>query len=319
MPEPSPESLTKWLGDPWPGEPESLVVTTDTGDQLHYLDWGGPTGELPAILLIHGLGATAWSWAPIARRLRAISRVLAMDLRGHGLSESPRSGYDMESLAFDALTILVANGYGTDAEGPPAVVAGHGLGAMVAATMAAIQPNSISGVALVDGGWEELGEATKMTAADFERIAGDPPEVMASMDAYLTDRREFDPESWDTDQERAARAAVDEKHAGHVTTVVRLHVLRATIESMFEYRPIDALAGLQMPVMVAVAESGAADDEAVRERRLALDDVVQARQTAGMKPLDIRLFTGAGHNLMRYRPAELTAALLDLIRLAANG
>ena len=81
MPGPGPESQF-----PWPGEPESLVVTTDTGDQLHYLDWGGPTGELPAILLIHGLGATAWSWAPIARRLRNLTRVLAMDLRGHGLS-----------------------------------------------------------------------------------------------------------------------------------------------------------------------------------------------------------------------------------------
>ena len=137
------------------------------------------------------------------------------------------------------------------------------------------------------------------------------------MDAYLTDRREFDPESWDTDQERAARAAVDEKHAGHVTPVVRLHVLRATIESMFEYRPIDALGGLPMPLMVAVAESGAADDETVRERRIALDDVAQGRVAAGLKPVDIRVFTGAGHNLMRYRPDELTGALAELLEEAA--
>ena len=80
-------------------EPESLVVTMDTGDRLHYLDWGGPTpdrepeaAELPPLLLIHGLASTAWAWAPIARRLRSATRVLAIDLRGHGLSESPRSG-----------------------------------------------------------------------------------------------------------------------------------------------------------------------------------------------------------------------------------
>ena len=71
----------------------------DTGDRLHYLDWGGPTADrstLPPLLLIHGLAATAWAWAPIARRLHAHTRVLALDLRGHGLSESPRSGYDLE-------------------------------------------------------------------------------------------------------------------------------------------------------------------------------------------------------------------------------
>ncbi len=58
-------------------EPESLVVRTDIGDQIHYLDWGGPSAvtdravgsPLPPIALIHGLAATAWDWAPVARRL----------------------------------------------------------------------------------------------------------------------------------------------------------------------------------------------------------------------------------------------------------
>ena len=184
-------------------EPDSLIVTADTGDRLHYLDWGGPPADrtlLPALLLIHGLGATAWSWAPVARGLRDRTRVLALDLRGHGLSDSPRSGYDLESLAFDALTVLVANGYGTDADGPPAAVAGHGLGAMVGATMAALQPGSIAALALVDGGWEDMAEATGVDAAEYQRTIGDPPEVLASMDAYLADRREFDPATWDADQ-----------------------------------------------------------------------------------------------------------------------
>ena len=297
-------------------EPDSLIVRTDQGDGIHYLDWSGPSGPLAPALLVHGLGATAWAWTPLARRLREHTRVLAMDLRGHGLSDSPRKGYDLESLAFDALTVMVANGLGVDASGPAAVVAGHGLGAMVAASMAWIQPDSVAAISMVDGGWEELGEATGMTAADFERSVGDPPEVLASMDAYLSDRREFDPASWDADQERATRAAVDEKHAGHVGPVTRVHALRGSIEAMFEYRPIEILAGLRMPLQIAVAESGAADDETARERQIALDDVVRARGEAGLSPPDIRHFPGAGHNLMRYRPAELSAALLDLLRTA---
>lgn len=294
-------------------EPDSLIVTTDTGDRIHYLDWGGAAQALPPLLLIHGLGATAWSWTPVARLLREQTRVLAMDLRGHGLSDSPRDGYGLESLAFDALTVLAANGFGVEVGGPPAVVAGHGLGAMVAAAMAFLQPESVAGVALVDAGWEDIAEATGMTAADFERSTGDPPEVLASMDAYLTDRRDFDPLTWDADQERAARAAVDEKHAGHIGPATRPHAMRGSIAAMFDYRPIETLAGLTMPIQIEVAESGAADDESARERTIALEDVVRARQAVGLAAPDVRHFPGAGHNLMRYRPAELSAALIELL------
>lgn len=293
----------------------------DTGDRLHYLDWGGPVTNrepLPPLLLIHGLASTAWAWAPICRRLRTATRVLALDLRGHGLSESPRSGYDLESLAFDALTVLSANGYGADLDGPPAVVAGHGLGAAVAVTMANLRPRSVAGLALVEGGFEDLAEATGMTAADYLRSIGDPPEVMASMAAYLADRREFDPPTWDADQERAARAAVDEKHAGHVASVVRAHAQRGSVEALFSYRPRVALAKVAVPVLIAVAESGAADDETLRERRLALEDVVRARAAAGVAPPEIRVFQGAGHNLMRYRADEVSAALLGLMESAAH-
>jgi pimeloyl-ACP methyl ester carboxylesterase len=302
-------------------EPESLIVTMDTGDRLHYLDWGGPTTDrspLPPLLLIHGLAATAWAWAPIARRLRSATRVLAMDLRGHGLSESPRAGYDLESLAYDALTVLSANGFGADLDGPAAVVAGHGLGAAVAVTMANLRPASVAALALVEGGFEDLAEATGLTAADYQRSIGDPPEVLASMDAYLADRREFDPHTWDADQERAARAAVDEKHAGHVASVVRAHALRGSVEAMVAYRPRVALARVAAPTLIAVAESGAADDETLRERRLALDDVVRARAAAGVPAPEVRIFPGAGHNLMRYRAAELSAALLELLEEAAH-
>ena len=300
---------------PWPGEPESMVVTAETSDRLHYLDWG-TEGELPPLLLVHGLAATAWSWAPVARRLRGRAHVLVPDLRGHGLSDAPRTGYELTSLAFDALTVLSANGYGASVGGRAAVVAGHGLGALVAATLAIESPGSVAALALIDAGWEFFEEATGQTAADFLRMIGDPPEVMASMSSYLADRRDYDPASWDADQERAARAAVDEKHAGHVAPVVRPHALRASVEAMFDYDPLTVLGRVAVPLLVAVSESGAADDEQARERHLALDDVVAARAGSGLPATEVRTFAGAGHNLMRYRPDELSAALLALLGAA---
>ena len=54
-------------------------------------------GDPPGVLLLHGLASTAWSWAPVARRLTAAARVVAMDLRGHGLSDSPTEGYEPDA------------------------------------------------------------------------------------------------------------------------------------------------------------------------------------------------------------------------------
>ena len=309
---------------PWAGEPESMVVTLETGDQIHYLDWRAAqpaSTDGPArwpLVLLHGLAQTGWSWAPVARRLAPVVPVVAVDLRGHGLSDSPRAGYDLESLAFDVLTVMTACGWGADAAGPPVVVAGHGLGAMVGATMAVLRPGSVGGLAMVDAGWERMDEATGMDAAEYQRTIGDPPEVLASMEAYLADRRDFDPDSWDADQERAARAAVDEKHAGHVAPVLRTHAQRGAIAAMWLYEPGLTAGTVDLPLLVAVAE-GTADDETARDRRLALDDLLRLRAGGNLAAARVLRLPGAGHNLMRYRPVELARALLELVGMATSG
>lgn len=298
-----------------------MVATLDTGAHLHYLDWrpvARERGSRPPLVMIHGLAQTAWAWAPVARRLAPLTHVLAVDLRGHGLSDSLRAGYELESLAFDVLTVVTGAGWGEDAAGEPVVVAGHGLGAMIGATMSALRPASVKGLALIDAGWEEMAQASGMDAAEYQRTIGDPPEVLASMAAYLADRQDFDPPSWDADGERAARAAVDERHAGHVVPVTRQHAMRGAIDAMWAYDPVVA-ATTPVPVLVAVADSGAADDEATRERLIALDDMQRVRAAAALPPADVARFVGAGHNLMRYRPAELSAALVELLDRAATG
>lgn len=293
--------------------PESMVVQVGTGERIHYLDWGPPstpaTTPTPVLALLHGIALTAWSWAPVARRLCHAFRVLAIDLRGHGLSEGARSDLTPDSLAWDTLTVLAANGAGVEAGGPPALVAGHGVGAMVAARMARLQPGSVAGAVLVDGGWEDIASATRMSSTELVAALAEPPEVLASMDAFLADRRDFDPATWDADQERAARSQVDQKHAGHVALVARTATIRGMVEGMFGYQPIETLAAAPVPVVVLVAGAGTADDEAAHDRAVALEEVVAAREAAGMPSTRVVRFPGTGHNLMRYRPDEVAAEI----------
>jgi len=73
------------------------------GVRLHYLDWGG-TG--PTLVLIHGLGASAWFFDPLAQQLRDDFRVIAYSRRGHGHSEAPEGPYDNATLVEDLRQVL---------------------------------------------------------------------------------------------------------------------------------------------------------------------------------------------------------------------
>ena len=291
-------------------EPEGFVVLVDEGDRIHFLDWGGPEGtsDRPGALLIHGLSQTAWTWTPVARRLRGAARTVAMDLRGHGLSDAPTDdpsvAYGLPALAGDA--VAVAEGSGLLAEPDDRVViAGHGFGAIVAAEAAATLGSRCAGLLLVDGGWEDLERASQMDVEEFLRGLDEPPEVLSSMRAFLADRAGFDPSTWDPDQQRASRATVVETHAGRVVPATRPHALEACVRTMFAYDPLAVLPEVQAPVTALVA----AGDE-VGSRAAALTDVSAARVRAGRGPIAVNPFPQVGHNLMRYRPADVTAAIL---------
>jgi pimeloyl-ACP methyl ester carboxylesterase len=280
-------------GDP-AFEPAGFVVLVEPGDRIHFLDWTG-RGR-PGVVLVHGLAGSAWAWAPVARRLRAARRTVAMDLRGHGLSDAPTSpgAYDLSALASDV--VAVAEGSGALDEAG-VVLAGHGFGAIVAVNAAAELGERCRRLVLVDGGLDHLPSTTGMDVDEFLRGLDEPPEVMRSMTAYLADRRAWDPASWDDDQERAARAAVVETPAGRLVGATRPHALEACVRSMFGYDPAGLLARVRAPI-VAVRRSGS-------------DGPVPAPLTA---PAGVELsvvdLPAPGHNLLRYRPAEVTAAIL---------
>jgi pimeloyl-ACP methyl ester carboxylesterase len=292
--------------------PAGYLVTVDSAVRLHFLDWGGPSNpviatgpEVPTVALIHGIAQTSATWAPVARRLRAARHTLAMDLRGHGLSDSPTHGYDPDTLAGDVEAVVDA----AAGEGEPprrVVLVGHGFGAMVATWAAARLGDRCVGLVLVDGGWEDIAAANGLEPDEFLKAVEEPPEILRSMGAYLADRRAFDPASWDADQEAATRAAVVEVPAGKVVIGVRPHALAASVEAMFAYRPERDLAAVGSPIVALIA----ADPEGIRTEAIeAVAEAIRRPDAPSIAVVDLRM---AGHNLMRYRPAAVTAAILAL-------
>src|SRR4051794_17082117 len=166
-------------------EPEGYVVVVGEDVRLHFHDWGGPP-DADGVVLLPGLAATAWVWAPVARRLAGVRRVVVADLRGHGLSDAPLEGYDPATFADDISAVIDGAGL---ADAPGLVLAGHGFGAVVAAWTALRLGSRLDRLVLVDGGWDEVEASTGLELDEFLRGLDEPPEVMRSMAAFLGDRR----------------------------------------------------------------------------------------------------------------------------------
>jgi pimeloyl-ACP methyl ester carboxylesterase len=291
-------------------EPAGFVVEVAPGDRIHFLDWSDPdraggAAQTP-VLLVHGLSNTAWSWAPVARRLRSVMHVVAMDLRGHGLSDAPTDGYDPEGFTADVTAVAEGSGLLGDPT-DRVVLAGHGFGAIVAAWAAEAIGGRCAGLVLVDGGWESIEGSSGMDVDEFLRNLDEPPEVLRSMSAFLADRAGFDPTTWDADQEHAARVTVVETHAGRVVPATRPHARDASVRAMFEYEPALVLARVRGPI---VALQAGDDADGGRARALAASST--ARVAAGRDPIRVEVFERDGHNLMRYRPDAVSAAILSI-------
>ncbi len=102
-------------------------------------------GGGPALLLIHGLGASGRNWRPVAEALQAKFRVLAPDLLGFGRSPWPRIGYTVD----DHLDALDATLQAEGLENESLLLAGHSLGTILSLAWAARHPRRFGGLVLI--------------------------------------------------------------------------------------------------------------------------------------------------------------------------
>jgi long-chain acyl-CoA synthetase len=95
-------------------------------------------------VFIHGFGGRADQWNYQLQNFVLDSRVVALDLRGHGLSDRPPRGYDMPTIQSDLVAALRSLNVGTKI-----VLVGHSFGGAIAAEFALAHPDRIEGLVLV--------------------------------------------------------------------------------------------------------------------------------------------------------------------------
>src|SRR5207253_7350907 len=113
-------------------------------------------GSGPPIVLIHGYAESSRMWKPLARELAPRFTVIAPDLPGFGQSSIPKTGLEMKTAAERLHAAINALGY------TKVRVVGHDIGLMVAYAYAAMYPQEVEKLALMDaflpgvGGWEAV-------------------------------------------------------------------------------------------------------------------------------------------------------------------
>jgi len=128
-------------------------LTFDVDGPVNVADFGG---DGPVLLLVHGLGGSHLNWLSVGPRLAEHHRVYALDLPGFG--RSPLAGR-RSSIA--ANVHLLARVIVRLSDGPIALM-GNSMGGLLAIGVAALLPNLIHELVLVDPAVPEPGAQLRL-------------------------------------------------------------------------------------------------------------------------------------------------------------
>jgi len=123
---------------------ESVSRLVETRHRGRFVVWDvpGPPGA-PAVVLLHGVTLDAdLNWSGVVPSLARHFRVLALDLRGHGVGPAARVPYRLDDCADDVAAALRA------LRVPAVVAVGYSLGGMVAQAFWRRHPDLTAGLVL---------------------------------------------------------------------------------------------------------------------------------------------------------------------------
>ena len=123
--------------------------------RMHLLAGTGE-GNLPTVVVLHGVTSCANDYAPLLTRLKAKCRqVIALDLPGHGLSKLSNDQLHGDTLLTGAIEAL--NGALEKVEGPVVIYA-NSMGGMAAVHFASRYPEKVQGLFLSSPGGAPVAE-----------------------------------------------------------------------------------------------------------------------------------------------------------------
>jgi pimeloyl-ACP methyl ester carboxylesterase/DNA-binding SARP family transcriptional activator len=305
--EPRPELVLRYEGRKLAGRglPEdNLVPLRDV--TIHIVDWAGAE---PGILGIHGSAGSAYSFTALGERLSPAHRFIGMDLRGHGFSDKPPSGYGLTSHVEDVRQLI-----GVLALERP-VLLGFSLGGPVAAAVAA--SHDIGGLILLDAAIGDRSFLVKRRAQNVVPTEQTLELRFRDVDEYLRQWRAGTPRYSDEAErwlDRFARYELAPLPDGTYRRRGLRAALRDEIQSVLEADTLATLARVRCPTLLVRAAQ-----PWIGEEPWLTDEIWEAQARAC--PLATRFVARASNHasLARDPEEDLIAAIDRFIRSQIRG
>jgi pimeloyl-ACP methyl ester carboxylesterase len=232
--------------------------------------------EGDAVIFLHFSGANLMMWQPAIPHFQDRYRLVLVDLRGHGKSDRPETGYHMDDMARDVVGVMQHLNL------ERAHIVGSSLGAEVGLSTAANYPDRVISVvcegALVSeygpyGTWE--GSETEFedhVARQLERMRQSPETTFPSVDALVDDRRALLEKYgwWNSDVEAVVRYGAYKADEGTYVKGFGNLAMANYLQHYFRYRFEDYYTRVKCPLLVLLGEEEDEREKALLEELIGL-------------------------------------------------
>jgi len=248
-------------------------------------------GRKKQILCIHGITANCRFWDCLASALSPHHRVIAMDLRGRGLSDKPPTGYSIKHHCKDILILMNDQGL----QRP--VLMGHSLGAFISLIFAARYPKRVDQLILLDGGGKLSADQRDKVFAGIKPSLDRLGQIFPSLKIYLSQMKQAPYlQPWNSYMETYFRYEIEKVVGGIRSRVHPKHIEEEAknlrkVDSRKFYKKVKA------PTLILRATKGmlAEDDLLLPEK--VIDRMV--REIPNAKKVDIK---GTNHYSILFQP-----------------
>lgn len=279
-------------------EPQERRVAV-SGLTLRVREWAAPGTP---IILVHGLASNSRIWDAVAPRLAEGHHVIALDQRGHGLSDRASDGYTFEQVVADLHGVIST----LDLDRPTLV--GHSWGGNVVVQYAATHQDSIHGLVLVDGGFIELSAFPDRT---WEQVRVDmaPPDLTHfTMDEFL--ERASGRDYWNAAGEATLRTSFEVVADGTIRPRLRREDHLEILRALWEQKPSTLYKQITVPTLLVPARR---PDATGRAAEMApLREQLVANAAASLENGRLLWMENTVHDIPLQRPADLAEAILSV-------
>lgn len=276
------------------------------GLNLHIRRWEG-TG-IP-FLLVHGLASNARAWDLLARRLNDAGHpVVAVDQRGHGLSDKPDTGYTFDEVTADLKALVDHLGFDRP------VIAGQSWGGAVVVDFASRYPDIPGLLVLVDGGFSDMQSRLDAT---WEKVSGDlkPPSFLGRPLSDLEDILRKYHSDWTDEGIEVSLANFEVLQDGTIRPHLSLDCHMQILRALWEQRSSQLHPKIACPVLICPAGDPSAtlragsDPERLERKRESVDQAAKVIPKA-----QVHWFENTAHDIHIHRPDILADLLLGALR-----